>query len=114
MDASGARIGKPNSWLSLKNMSQADCPCARSPGDRFDHRRPGATLTADNSPVADGDFGVRGFMVAFDENIGKKAWRFYTVPGPGDLGRDTWSGDSLGRAGFCGPRVNGLAVQIAA
>ncbi|HLK46625.1 MAG TPA: PQQ-dependent dehydrogenase, methanol/ethanol family [Bryobacteraceae bacterium] len=44
--------------------------------------------------VAGGEFGIRGFIVALDVNTGKEAWRFYTVPGPGEPGHETWSGDS--------------------
>jgi alcohol dehydrogenase (cytochrome c) len=44
--------------------------------------------------VAGGEFGIRGFIAAFDVNTGKEAWRFYTVPGPGEPGHETWSGDS--------------------
>jgi alcohol dehydrogenase (cytochrome c) len=43
---------------------------------------------------AGGDFGVRGFISAFDPRTGKELWRFYTVPGPGEKGHDTWAGDS--------------------
>jgi alcohol dehydrogenase (cytochrome c) len=41
-----------------------------------------------------GEFGVRGFIAAWDVNTGKELWRFYTVPGPGEPGHETWSGDS--------------------
>jgi len=44
--------------------------------------------------TAGGEFGIRGFIVALEANTGKEAWRFYTVPGPGEPGHETWSGDS--------------------
>jgi alcohol dehydrogenase (cytochrome c) len=44
--------------------------------------------------TAGGDFGVRGFVAAFDPKTGKELWRFNTVPGPGEPGHDTWAGDS--------------------
>jgi alcohol dehydrogenase (cytochrome c) len=44
--------------------------------------------------VAGGEYGIRGFIAAWDVNTGKEAWRFYTVPGPGEPGNETWSGDS--------------------
>ena len=34
--------------------------------------------------------GVRGRLYALDAQTGKEVWRFYTVPGPGDFGGDTW------------------------
>ena len=44
--------------------------------------------------VAGGEYGIRGFVAAFDANTGKEVWRFYTIPGPGEPGNETWSGDS--------------------
>jgi len=44
--------------------------------------------------VAGGEFGIRGFIAAWDVNTGQEVWRFYTVPGPGEPGHETWSGDS--------------------
>jgi alcohol dehydrogenase (cytochrome c) len=44
------------------------------------------------SGVAGGEHGVRGFLAAFDVNTGKEVWRFYTVPGPGEPGYETWLG----------------------
>src|ERR1700704_3838094 len=44
--------------------------------------------------LAGGDLGVRGYIAAFDAKTGKEAWRFYTIPGAGEKGNDTWSGDS--------------------
>ena len=43
---------------------------------------------------AGGEYGVRGFLAAFDARTGKEAWRFATIPGPGERGHDTWAGDS--------------------
>ena len=43
---------------------------------------------------AGGDFGVRGFIAAFDPKTGKELWRFNTIPGPGETGHDTWAGES--------------------
>jgi PQQ-dependent dehydrogenase (methanol/ethanol family) len=44
--------------------------------------------------VAGGEFGIRGFIAAYDPASGKQLWRFDTIPGPGELGHDTWSGNS--------------------
>jgi len=40
-----------------------------------------------------GDDGVRGFVAAFDAENGKLAWRFWTIPSPGEFGSDSWPGD---------------------
>jgi PQQ-dependent dehydrogenase (methanol/ethanol family) len=41
-----------------------------------------------------GEFGVRGYITAFDQDTGREVWKLYTVPGPGEPGNDTWKGDS--------------------
>jgi alcohol dehydrogenase (cytochrome c) len=37
---------------------------------------------------------IRGFIAAFDAETGREAWRFHTIPAPGEAGSDTWAGDS--------------------
>ena len=49
--------------------------------------------------MAGAEYGVRGFLDAYDAATGKRAWRLWTVPGPGEPGHDTWSGDSWKRGG---------------
>ncbi len=44
--------------------------------------------------VSGGEYGVRGFIDAYDADSGVRKWRFYTVPGPGEPGHETWEGDS--------------------
>jgi len=44
--------------------------------------------------VAGGEYGVRGFLDAYDVASGERKWRFYTTPGPGEFGNGTWEGDS--------------------
>jgi alcohol dehydrogenase (cytochrome c) len=44
--------------------------------------------------VGGGEFGIRGFIAALDARTGNEAWRFYTIPGPGEPGHDTWKGDA--------------------
>ena len=41
-----------------------------------------------------GEFGVSGFIDAYDAKTGKRAWRFNTIPGKGEPGNETWAGDS--------------------
>jgi alcohol dehydrogenase (cytochrome c) len=40
-----------------------------------------------------GDDGVRGFVAAIDAESGRLAWRFWTIPGPGEPGSSSWPGD---------------------
>ncbi len=44
-----------------------------------------------------GDDGVRGFVAAYDAETGKPAWRFWTIPGPGEFGSLSWPGELPGR-----------------
>src|SRR5258708_2980886 len=44
--------------------------------------------------VSGGEFGIRGFIAAYSASDGRLLWKFSTVPGPGELGHDTWAGDS--------------------
>ena len=37
-----------------------------------------------------GENPTRGFIQAFDAKTGKKLWRFYTIPNPGEKGSETW------------------------
>lgn len=40
--------------------------------------------------VGGGEFGIRGFLAAYDAATGKEDWRFYTIPAPGEPGFETW------------------------
>jgi PQQ-dependent dehydrogenase (methanol/ethanol family) len=44
--------------------------------------------------VAGGEYGIRGFVDAYDAKTGKRLWRFHTIPGPGEFGHETWKGES--------------------
>jgi alcohol dehydrogenase (cytochrome c) len=41
-----------------------------------------------------GEFGVRGYIAAFDAKTGTEKWRFHVIPEPGEPGHETWGGDS--------------------
>ena len=44
--------------------------------------------------VSGGEYGIRGFIDAYDADTGKRKWRFYTVPGVSEPGHDTWESSS--------------------
>ena len=44
--------------------------------------------------ISGGEAGIRGFLDAYDAKTGKQAWRFWTVPSPGEPGSESWPGDS--------------------
>jgi alcohol dehydrogenase (cytochrome c) len=41
-----------------------------------------------------GERGPRGRVSAFNARTGQLEWRFYTIPGPGEKGNESWAGDS--------------------
>jgi alcohol dehydrogenase (cytochrome c) len=52
-----------------------------------------APLVADGKVMVSasgGEFGVRGFLAAFDVESGKEVWRTFSVPAPGEPGSETW------------------------
>ncbi|HEV2548607.1 MAG TPA: methanol/ethanol family PQQ-dependent dehydrogenase [Stellaceae bacterium] len=61
-----------------------------------------APLVADGvviTGISGGEFGIRGFIDGWDPETGKRLWRTYTVPAPGEPGGDTWPGDTWQRGG---------------
>src|SRR5205085_4823565 len=40
-----------------------------------------------------GEYGIRGFIAAYDAKSGKQVWRRHTIPGPGEKGHETWPND---------------------
>lgn len=51
------------------------------------------------SGVGGGEHGTRGFVAAYDQETGKEAWRFWTVPLPGEKGSETWQGKGIAHGG---------------
>src|SRR5580700_11256077 len=53
------------------------------------------------SPVAGGESTTRGFLDGWDPDTGKKLWRRYTIPAPGEPGSETWpkSSDAWSQGG---------------
>ena len=57
----------------------------------------GAPLVVDGSVVvgvAGADFGIRGFLAAYDVVSGRQQWKFETIPGPGEVGHESWENDA--------------------
>ncbi|HXA76378.1 MAG TPA: PQQ-dependent dehydrogenase, methanol/ethanol family [Candidatus Acidoferrales bacterium] len=49
--------------------------------------------------VSGGDVGIRGFVDAYDAKTGKRIWRVWTIPSPGEPGSETWGKDMSGTGG---------------
>ena len=61
--------------------------------------------------VSNGDWGGIGNISAFDPMTGKRLWKWEAVPGPGEPGHESWSGDSWKRGG--GAIWSGVAIDPA-
>jgi len=47
------------------------------------------------SGTSGGDEGIRGFVAAYNASTGQRAWRFWTVPLPGEPAAATWVGRAI-------------------
>ena len=57
----------------------------------------GAPLIVNHSVVigvSGGEFGIRGFLAAYDVTTGQQKWKFETIPGPGEPGHETWQNEA--------------------
>jgi alcohol dehydrogenase (cytochrome c) len=54
-----------------------------------------------------GENPTRGFIQAFDAKTGKKLWRFYTIPNPGEKGSETWPSPDVAMRGGAAAWVTG-------
>lgn len=61
--------------------------------------------------VSGGEYGIRGRVMAYDSDLGFEVWRFYTIPGPGDIDGDTWPSDNDAWLTGGGPVWNTPAVD---
>jgi alcohol dehydrogenase (cytochrome c) len=41
--------------------------------------------------ISGGEAGIRGFLDAYDAKTGKRLWRTFTIPAPGEPGHETWA-----------------------
>ncbi|MEM7424621.1 MAG: methanol/ethanol family PQQ-dependent dehydrogenase [Pseudomonadota bacterium] len=51
--------------------------------------------------ISGGEYGIRGYIEAYNPENGERVWRTYTVPEPGEPGSETWKdgGDAWKRGG---------------
>ncbi|WP_391117588.1 PQQ-binding-like beta-propeller repeat protein [Psychrobacillus sp. L3] len=61
--------------------------------------------------VSGGEYGIRGRVMAYDSDLGREVWRFYTIPGPADVDGDTWPTDNNAWLTGGGPVWNTPAVD---
>ena len=51
--------------------------------------------------VGGGEYGIRGFVAAYDAKTGNEVWRFSTIPGPGEPGFESWAPCPPAQTTFC-------------
>jgi alcohol dehydrogenase (cytochrome c) len=62
-----------------------------------DYTMTGAPLIANGSVVvgvSGAEYGIRGFVAAYDPQTGKQQWKFNMIPGPGEFGHDSWKNNA--------------------
>src|SRR4051812_36116962 len=57
--------------------------------------------------ISGGEFGIRGFLDAYEPKTGARAWRFWTIPAPGEAGHDTWGPGEMWQRGGAPTWVTG-------
>ena len=71
--------------------------------------------------VSGAEYEIRGHVTAYDAKTGDQVWRFYTIPGPGEFGHDTWpqdnemwkyGGGSMWQAPAIDPELGMLYIQV--
>ena len=80
-----AKTGKEVWNIEIENSAKCGCGISSAP-----------LLVKDKviTGVTGGESAHRGYISAFDAKTGQLAWRFYTIPEPGQPGSETWTGDS--------------------
>jgi alcohol dehydrogenase (cytochrome c) len=62
----------------------------------------GAPLVVNNFVVigvSGGEFGIRGFLAAYNPTTGEQQWKFDTIPGPGEPGHESWQNEAWKNGG---------------
>ena len=71
--------------------------------------------------ISGAEYEIRGHVTAYDAKTGDQVWRFYTIPGPGEFGHETWpqdnemwkyGGGSMWQAPAIDPELGMLYIQV--
>jgi alcohol dehydrogenase (cytochrome c) len=88
--ALNSRTGKEVWNVDIEDMKQCGCNITGAPLVVKDKVLVGVT---------GGDSAHRGYIDAFYVNTGRRAWRFWTIPGPNERGNETWQSGSWKNGG---------------
>ena len=99
-----ATNGAPNEWFGENGVTKLKTPDVMQTGDAAYSLLSSPTIykdliitgagTGEGPGGSTAGAGPAGDTRAWDARTGKLAWTFHTVPRPGELGYDTWGGDS--------------------
>jgi len=67
--------------------------------------------------ISGAEYGIRGFITAYDAKSGKKVWRWHTIPAPDEAGPDGvkgWEGTYVTKADGVNPLHRDIAAEKAA
>jgi alcohol dehydrogenase (cytochrome c) len=91
-------VGTPDAYLvALDARTGAEVWTAEVASSEEGYYSPAAPFAIDGKVIvgnAAGDYGLNGWLDAFDAETGKHLWRWYTIPRPGEPGNESWAGDS--------------------
>jgi alcohol dehydrogenase (cytochrome c) len=91
-------VGTVDCWLyALDAATGAVRWSVQVDDNRTGHSITAAPLALDGMVIvgiSGGEAGIRGFLDAYDAATGARRWRFWTIPGPGEPGHDTWTAES--------------------
>ena len=91
-------VGTPDAHLvALDARTGAELWAAKVADVEAGYYCPAAPFAIDGKVlmgVAAGDYGLNGWLDAYDAETGERLWRWETIPRPGEPGHETWSGDS--------------------
>jgi alcohol dehydrogenase (cytochrome c) len=71
--------------------------------------------------ISGAEYEIRGYVTAYDAKSGDQVWRFYTIPGPGEFGHETWpqdnemwkyGGGSMWQSPAVDPALGMLYIQV--
>ena len=91
------RITYDNHLVALDMKTGAEAWNQKFADKKDGYYATGAPIVANGvviSGMAGGERTTRGFLDGWDPETGKKLWRRYTIPSPGEPGSETWPRDS--------------------
>ena len=91
-------VGTPDAYLVALDARTGAVAWEKQVAEAADgYFSPAAPFVADGKVligVGGGDYGINGWLDAYDAETGELIWRWHTIPRPGEIGHETWEGAS--------------------